>query len=260
MRINRIGTRRILAVSAVGAVAVGLASGVGAGGAAAQPAASAASSQLTILAAASLTKIFPEINKSPRYTFAGSGMLETEIQQGAKADVYAAASPKQPAALYKAGLVYKPVEFATNTLVMIVPKDNPEHIKSVYDITKKGVKIVVCNSTVPCGDYASTAFANLDITKAATKNIVSEATDVTQVVAEIASGEGDVGFVYITDAKAAGSKVKAIYLPAKAKPGTEDVAAVVKSTTNKAAAQAFVKALLSKKVQAQLKAAGFGKP
>jgi molybdate transport system substrate-binding protein len=258
MKSHRIGTRRVLAISAAGAVAVGLASG--AGGAAAQPAAHAASSQLTILAAASLSNVFPKINKSPRYTFAGSGMLETEIQAGAKADVFAAASPKQPAALYAAKLVYKPVEFATNLLVMIVPKDNPAHIKSVSDITKKGVKIVVCNSTVPCGDYASTAFANLGITAAATKNIVSQETDVTQVVAQIAAGEGDVGFVYITDAKAAGSKVTTIKLPAKAKPGTEDVAAVVKSTTNLAGAQAFVKALLSKKVQAILKTAGFGKP
>ncbi|HWH12051.1 MAG TPA: molybdate ABC transporter substrate-binding protein [Solirubrobacteraceae bacterium] len=258
MKSHRFGARRVLAISAAGAVTVGLASG--AGGAAAQPAASASASQLTILAAASLSKVFPKINKSPRYTFAGSGMLETEIMQGAKADVFAAASPKQPAALFTAGLVYKPVEFATNTLVMIVPKDNPAHIKSVSDITKKGVKIVVCNSTVPCGDYASTAFANLGITAAATKNIVSQETDVTQVVAQIAAGEGDVGFVYITDAKAAGSKVKAIRLPAKAKPGTEDVVAVVKSTSNKAGAQAFVKALLSKSGQATLKAAGFGKP
>ena len=85
-------------------------------------------------------------------------------------------------------------------------------------------------------------------------------TDVTQVVAQIAAGQGDVGFVYITDAKAAGGRVKAIGLPAKAKPGTKDVVAVVKSTSNLAGAQAFVKTLLSKRAQALLKAAGFGKP
>jgi molybdate transport system substrate-binding protein len=259
MRNHQTGARRVLAISAAaGAVAVGLASG--AGGAAAQPAAHAASGQLTILAAASLTKVFPEISKSPRYTFGGSGMLETEIQQGQQADVFAAASPKQPAQLFSSGLAEKPVEFATNTLVMIVPKDNPAHIKSVSDITKKGVKIVVCNSTVPCGDYAATAFTNLGITAAATKNIVSQETDVTQVVAQIASGQGDVGFVYITDAKAAGSKVKVVRLPAKAKPGTQDFITVVKASKNQAAAKAFVKLVLSKKGQATLKAAGFGKP
>lgn len=218
------------------------------------------SSQLTVLGAASLSRVFPKVDSSPRYTFAGSGALETEIEQGAPADVFAAASPKQPAALYSAGLVYQPVEFATNTLVMIVPKDNPAHIKSVYDITKKGVKIVVCEPSQPCGDYAATAFKNLGITTSAAKNIVSQETDVTQVVAEIAAGQGDVGFVYITDAKSANGKVIPIGLPAKAKPLTMDTIAVVKSTKNLSAAKAFVALVLSAKGQAILKAAGFGKP
>jgi molybdate transport system substrate-binding protein len=251
------GARRVLATTAAGALVLGLAGGQGA---AARPQAQTSATQLTVLAAASLSKTFPKIDNRPRYTFGGSGMLATEIQQGAPADVFAAASPKQTTQLYKAGLVGKPVEFATNTLVMIVPKDNPAHIKTVGDITKKGVKIVVCNATVPCGAYASTAFANLGITAAATKNIKSQATDVTQVVANIAAGQGDVGFVYITDAKAANGRVTAIRLPAKAKPLTQDFIAVVKSTKNAAAAQAFVNAVLAKKGQATLKAAGFGKP
>jgi molybdate transport system substrate-binding protein len=256
MRIHLTRGRRVLATSMAGAVALGLASGPGA---AARPPARAASSQLTILAAASLSKVFPKIDSHPRYTFGGSGMLATEIQQGAPADVYAAASPKQPAQLLSAGLVLKPVKFATNTLVMIVPRDNPAHIKSVADITRKGVKIVVCNATVPCGDYAKTAFANLGITAAADKNIKSMASDVTQVVAQIAAGQGDVGFVYVTDAKASNGRVKAIGLPAKAKPQTSDYIAVVKSTKNRATAQAFVNRVLSKSGQAILKAAGFGR-
>ncbi len=219
-----------------------------------------ASGQLTVFAAASLTKVFPQIDSGAKYSFGGSGTLETEIQQGAPADVFAAASPKQTTALYTAGLAYKPVQFATNTLVMIVPRDNPAHIRSVYDVTKPGVKIVVCNATVPCGDYATTAWANLGITAGAMKNVVSEQTDVTQVVAQIAAGQGDVGFVYITDAKAAGAKVTAIGLPAKAKPGTQDTISIVKGTKNPAAARAFLALVLSRKGQAILKAAGFGKP
>lgn len=218
------------------------------------------SGRLTVFAAASLTKVFPQIDPGAKYSFGGSGMLETEIQQGAPADVFAAASPKQTTALYTAGLAYKPVQFATNTLVMIVPKDNPAHIRTVYDITKPGVKIVVCNATVPCGDYATTAWANLGITAAAKKNVVSEQTDVTQVVAQIAAGQGDVGFVYITDARAASGRVTAIGLPAEAKPQTRDTISIVKATKNLAAARAFVALVLSRKGQAILKAAGFGKP
>lgn len=214
----------------------------------------------TVLAAASLTKVFPEIAPDAKYTFGGSGALETDIEQGAPADVFAAASPKQPAALLAKGLVDKPVEFATNTLVLIVPKDNPAHITSVSDITRPGVKLVICDATVPCGDYARTAFKNLGITGAAMKNVVSQTTDVTQTVADVALGQADAGFVYITDAEAAGGKVAVIRLPAQAKPGAKDFIAVVKSAPHPVAARAFVASVLSPAGQAKLRAAGFGAP
>lgn len=220
----------------------------------------AGGSRPTVLAAASLTKVFPKIYPNAKYTFAGSGALATEIEQGAPADVFAAASSKQPNALYAKGLVDRPVEFATNTLVLVVPKGNPAHIKSVYDITKPGVKLVICNATVPCGDYARTAFANLKITAGAMKNVASETTDVTQVLADVALGQADAGFVYITDAEAAKGKVLVVRLPAQAKPQATDFIAVVKSGKNQAAAKAFLRAVLSRKGQATLEAAGFGRP
>jgi len=200
------------------------------------------------------------IDANAKYTFGGSGMLQTQIEQGAPADVFAAASPKQPAALYAKGIVDKPVQFATNTLVLIVPTSNPAHITSVNDITKPGVKLVICNATVPCGDYARTAFKNLGITSAAMKNVVSQTTDVTQTVAQVATGQADAGFVYITDAKAANGKVSVVGLPAQAKPGAKDFIAVVKSSKDQAAAQAFVQRVLSPQGQAMLRAAGFGAP
>src|SRR5581483_8782020 len=86
-----------------------------AAGAGAKAAASAG--HPTVLAAASLTKVFPLIDANAQYTFGGSSALETDIEQGAPADVFAAASPKQPAQLLAKGLIDKPVEFATNTLV-----------------------------------------------------------------------------------------------------------------------------------------------
>jgi len=214
----------------------------------------------TVLAAASLTEVFPEIDPAAKYTFGGSGALEADIEQGAPADVFAAASPKQPAALLAKGLVEKPVEFATNTLVLIVPKGNPGHIKSVSDITKPGIKLVICDATVPCGDYARTAFKNLGITSAAMKNVVSQTTDVTQTVAEVALGQADAGLVYVTDADAAKGKVIPIHLPPAAKPGAKDYIAVVKSAAHPAAARAFMAMVLSPSGQAKLRAAGFGAP
>jgi molybdate transport system substrate-binding protein len=259
--------RRGAALIAAGVVAA-LAAGCGSSTSSSTPASAAAStnsapsggSPPTVLAAASLTKVFPKIEPNAKYTFGGSGALETDIEQGAPADVFAAASPKQPAALLAKGLVDKPVEFATNTLVLIVPKNNPAHIASVADITRPGVKLVICNATVPCGDYARTAFMNLGMTSAAMKNVVSQTTDVTQTVADVALGQADAGFVYITDADAAKGKVLVVRLPARAKPGAKDFIAVVKSGKNQAAAKAFVANVMSAKGQAMLRAAGFGKP
>ena len=86
------------------------------------------SGRLAVFAAASLTEVFPAINAQPNYSFAGSDQLAFQITQSAPADVYAAASPKYPQLLYHARLVDKPVVFATNRLVVIVPRSNPGRI------------------------------------------------------------------------------------------------------------------------------------
>ena len=272
MVISNSARRASLVVMAIGLSALAAGCGSGGGGSSSTPSPGTTTSSSTsstttgggsvptVLAAASLTKVFPQIDPNAKFTFGGSGALETEIEQGAPADVFAAASPKQPAALLAKGLIDKPVEFATNTLVLIVPKSNPAHITSVTDITKPGVKLVICNATVPCGDYARNAFKHLGITAAAMKNVVSQTTDVTQTVADVALGQADAGFVYITDARAATGKIEVIQLPAKAKPGTQDFIAVIKSGKNQAAAKAFVQAVLSPAGQAKLRADGFGKP
>lgn len=262
--------RRLCRFVAVVVAASGVLVGCGSSSSSGSPSVSSAASastttgdsggQPTVLAAASLTKVFPQIDPNAKYTFGGSDALETDIEQGAPADVFAAASPKQPAALLAKGLVDKPVEFATNKLVLIVPKNNPAHITSVNDITKPGVKLVICGAAVPCGDYARNVFENLGITNAAMKNVVSQTTDVTQTVAQVALGQADAGFVYITDAKAANGRVAVVPLPANAKPGTQDFIAVVRAGKNQTAAKAFVAMALSPAGQAKLQAAGFGKP
>jgi len=213
-----------------------------------------------VLAAASLTRVLPRIDPRASYSFGGSGALEAQIEQGAPADVFAAASPQQPAALYAKGLVERPVEFATNQLVLVTPRGNPARIHSVADITRPGVRLVICAASVPCGAYARSVFARLGITAAAMRNVVSQATDVTQTVAEVALGQADAGFVYLTDARSAAAKVRVIRLPARARPGAEDYLAVVRGSRHPAAARAFVAAVLSSRGRSILRAAGFGLP
>jgi molybdate transport system substrate-binding protein len=217
-----------------------------------------ASGRLTVFAAASLTEVFPAIDPRPRYGFAGSDQLAFQIQQGAPADVFAAASPKYPEALYKQGLVEKPIPFATNTLVLIVPKSNPAHIHSVDDLTKPGVKIVIGDPSVPVGSYTRTVLTNLGISAAVLKNVVSQETDVKGVVAKVALGEADAGFVYVTDVKPVRSKVAAIAIRESAQPHVVYEVAVVKSSKALKAAYAYVTRLIRPPAQRTLVQYGFG--
>jgi molybdate transport system substrate-binding protein len=216
------------------------------------------SPRLTVLAAASLTNVFPKIDSRPRYEFAGSDQLAFQIQQGAPADVFAAASPKYPELLYQQGLVQKPIPFATNTLVLIFPKSNPANIHSVFDLTRPGVKVVIGDPSVPVGAYTQTVLNNLGIRDAVMKNVVSRETDVRGVLAKVALGEADAGFAYITDARTVKGKVGVIVIRASAQPRVVYEVAVVKDSKNLRAAYTFVTRLIRRQAQRELVKYGFG--
>lgn len=217
-----------------------------------------ASGRLTVFAAASLTDVLPKLDPRPRYGFGGSDQLAAQIQLGAPADIFAAASPKYPELLYRQGFVEKPVAFATNTLVLIVPKSNPARIHSVDDLTKPGIKLVVGDPTVPVGSYTRTVLENLGISDAVLKNVVSNETDVRGVLAKVALGEADAGFVYITDAKSVRGKVGVIAIRASAQPQVVYEAAVVKGSKDKKADYAFLTRLIRPRAQRILESYGFG--
>jgi molybdate transport system substrate-binding protein len=218
------------------------------------------SAQITVLAAASLTDVFPQIDGSPRYSFAGSNQLAAQIQQGVPADVFASANTTLPDQLYAKGLVQKPVAFTSNKLVLITPRSNPAGIKSVFDLRKPGIKLVIGSASVPAGSYTRTVLRNMNLAAPVLANVVSNESDVRSVLSKVALGEADAGFVYVTDAKTVTGKVNVLQLPAWAQPRVRYEMAVVSSSRNKAAAQAFIDKVLSKAGQAKLKAAGFGAP
>jgi molybdate transport system substrate-binding protein len=213
----------------------------------------------TVFAAASLTQVFPAIDGRPRYDFAGSDQLAVQIQQGAPADVFAAASPKYPELLYQQGLVEKPIPFATNTLVLVVPKTNPANIHSVMDLTRPGVKLVIGDASVPVGSYTRTVLNNLGISSAVMKNVVSQETDVKGVLGKVALGEADAGFAYATDAKAVLRKVGVIRIRESAQPHVLYEVAVVKKTAHLGEAHAFVTRLIRPPAQRILVRYGFGR-
>ena len=211
---------------------------------------------LDVYAAASLTDVFPQIDPSEHYSFAGSNTLAAQIAQGAPADVFASANMTLPQQLYAKGLVSKPVVFTRNTLVLIVPTSNPGGIHSVFDLRRDGIKLVIAQPAVPVGGYTLQILKNMALTDVL-KNVVSREPDVREVLAKVALGEADAGFVYSTDARTVKGKVTVLKLPAWAQPKVQYGVAVVSASPNRGAAKAFVTKLLGKAAQAKLIAAGF---
>jgi len=250
MRLARTRASRRVAVLAAAAIATLVAATPLAG-------ASTSTAGLTVYAASSLTNVFPAIDSSPKYSFAGSNTLAAQIELGAPADVFASANTSIPAALYAKGLVETPVDFTRNTLVIVVPSTNPGGIHSIYDLTKPGVTISIANSAVPVGSYTLQILNQMDITAAVMKNVVSQESNVRDVLSQVALGQVDAGFVYSTDAQTVPGQVKVITVPAWAQPKVTYAIAVVTASPNQAAANAFVAEVLSKAGQKQLRSYGF---
>jgi molybdate transport system substrate-binding protein len=216
--------------------------------------------QMNVFAAASLTEAFSKFDGDQKYNFSGSDALAAQIRLGAPADIFAAASPDAPQALYKAGLVEKPVTFATNKLVLAVPTSNPAGITSVYDLERPGVKLLIGTSTVPIGVYTRQVLGNLGLTSSVMPNVVSQEKDAKSISSKIALGTADAGFMYVTDARAVADKVTVIGLPVWAQPPVRYQIAIVKNTQSHADAAAFIKRLTSKAGRKLLVANGFGVP
>jgi molybdate transport system substrate-binding protein len=224
------------------------------------PASVSSATTLNVFAAASLTDVFPRIDSGERYSFAGSDQLALQIRQGAPADVFASASPKYTELAYRDGYVRKPVVFATNRLLVLVPRSNPAGIRSVYDLRRPGLKVVIGDKAVPIGSYTRQILDALGITNDVMSNVVSQETDVKGIVTKVAMGEADAGFVYRTDAQSVVSRTRAIALPRWAQPPIRYEIAVVKASPHLAAARAYVRKVTSKRGRKLLRAAGFGLP
>ena len=218
--------------------------------------ASTASTRLTIYAASSLTDAFGKFDPAQRYSFGASSTLETQIENGAPADLFASAAPLDAQRLFREGLVEKPVTFTSNRLALIVPRSNPAGLSSVYDLRRKPVKLVVAGAAVPVGAYTRTVLRRLGLSSVLAK-VVSQEADARAVASKVALGQADAGFVYATDARAVADRVNVIRIPASAQPRVRYQIAVVSGSSKKAAARAWIRALLSPRGQSVLKEFGF---
>jgi molybdate transport system substrate-binding protein len=221
---------------------------------------------LRISAAASLKQAFTRYGDAfttarSRFSFAGSDELAAQIRAGGRPDVFAAANSKLPDALHADGLVEEPVAFARNRLVLAVPADHAR-VRGLEDLTHAGVTLAVGAPSVPVGAYTRKVLGGLPPaeSKAILGHVRSNEPDVAGVVGKVAQGAVDAGFVYITDVKAAGGRLRAIELPAALEPDVVYEIAVVKGTEHPDEARAFVHGLLARPGRRALDGAGFGRP
>lgn len=264
-------------------LAVVLLAACGGGGTASQaapaqstPAASGGPVSLTIFAAASLNGAMTDAVAAyaavrPGVTITvstdSSAALETQIEQGAPADVFLSADIENPKKLVDAGLALKTAEiFAGNKLVIIVPSDNPGGLTTARELDKAGLRIIAAGDGVPITAYANQAVANIasrfgpsSLVEVYNADIVSKEDNVKAVLAKIELGEGDAAIVYVTDANGS-DKVKTIDIPDSANVPATYAGVVIKASANRDAAQDFLDWFAGPDGQAILAKYGFLPP
>lgn len=247
-------------------VAIALAVGLGALFPSASGATTKSTSELTVSAAASLTDVFPVIadafkkrfpDTEIKFNFSGSSTIMNQVIAGAPVDVIATASESTMQIGVDSKDVLRPLFFARNSLTIAVPAGNPANIKDLADLQRSGLLLGVCDTAVPCGTSAAELFAKnkLNVTP------VTRELDVRSLLGKVISGDLDAGIVYITDVKAAGSKVEFVEIPIKENVMTTYPIAVVSQTPNTELSNRFVNFVrFSTTSQAILRAFGFAKP
>ncbi len=230
-----------------------------------------AAQELLVSAAASLTNAFEEIGvefershsgTKVAFNFAASDVLLKQITEGAPVDVFASADQEAMNRAEKERIIYSSTRrnFASNRLVLAVPRDSLLSLGSLADLKGGAVKRIAISqpATVPVGRYAKGA---LDSTKLwdslARKFIYTQ--NVRQSLAYLARGEVDAGFVYSTDATIMGGKVRIAFEVVTAQPVSYPIA-VTAAAKNSKLAREFVDLVCSPTGQAVLQRFGFARP
>jgi molybdate transport system substrate-binding protein len=218
---------------------------------------------LTVFAAASLTESFTTLGKefeaqhagvTVKFSFAGSSALAQQLDNGAKADVFASADQATMDKAVQGGVVDGQAKvFATNKLAIAVAPGNPKGIKSFADLNKPNLNVVTCAAQVPCG----AAVKKVETATGVTLKPKSEEQDVKQVLNKVQSGDADAGLVYLTDTTSAAGKVDKVDFPEAAQALNSYPIAAVKGGQADLARQ-FEEFVLGTQGKNELTKAGFG--
>lgn len=214
---------------------------------------------LTVYAAASLRQAFPDYDSAPRYSFAGSGMVQLQVERGAPADVFASASPEEAQALYRQGRCTRPQTFATNRLALLVPEGNPGRVRNVFALVRGRRRLAIAGPGVPVGDYARALLARVGASSILRANTVSEESSVAGITTKVATRSADAGLAYATDGRAAAGRVDVVALPGGAQPPIRlQVCAVRRRGADVARARRWIAGLRGGNGRAALRRHGFG--
>ena len=179
------------------------------------------------------SQLAPPVNLN--FENGGSSDLVSKLREGAPADLLLTASKKTMDKAVQDGTVATPEVLATNVMVMVVPKGNPAGIQSVEDL-RHSHHFVLCDPQVPCGDISSRIIDDkrLDVHPS------SQERQVADVLGKVASGEADAGWVYSTDAAAAGDDVEVIDIPGAEKFTNQILGAVTAEASHPDQARAVL--------------------
>jgi molybdate transport system substrate-binding protein len=258
--------RRLRSLAAV-VLAVSSLVGCGSGeeGASSSPAAAsgAGAGAVTVLAAASLTDAvragnaaLDDVDDDWAITpvFGGSQDLVRQIAEGAPGDAVALADTRSMEALVDAGLVDDPQVFATNRLAIAVAPGNPEHVAGVDDLDRDDLTVVLADPSVPVGRYAAQVLDDAGVDLAPS----SLELDARATLAKVTSGDADAAIVYLTDISSSEGKADPVEIPDDQNVVAEYPIAVIAGASHRAAAEAYVREVVSGRIHEALVDAGFG--
>ncbi len=225
--------------------------------------------EIIVAAAASLTIPLTEIAdnymaENPNVTvtldFASSGKLQTQIENGAPADIFFSAATNKMDALEEQDLIADSsrVDLLRNEIVLIVPVDSTLDLTSFEEVINDTVTSIAVGDpeSVPAGQYAQQTFTYLNIWDAVTAKAVL-GSDVKQVLSWVSTAEADCGIVYKTDAVSDGGVKIVAMAPDDSHNAVIYPVAIVKASEQQEAAAAFIEYLKTDAAMSVFDASGF---